>query len=376
MRSRLPANAPGRLFVDSSCSNGATVQLGTSCYSCIRTPYCCLLQNGPRPPPPPCLAVNCDTCRWMAPDTYGHAGGKSFVHTQPPSATGALKAAALAAMVACPTGSIRLAKGEREADVKVVKSSFPLQIDDERLPNVFHAGSHSPASFGAMPYLLLSQTSALVDSPRYNSQLADRIATLCGGAPDFLLLTHMDDVSDHQRWAKRFPTMTRVIHSLDVRDERSWPYIDMTSVEKQLTGGGPWELAPGLEAIHTPGHSRGHLCFLASGSLTGGDGALFTGDHLAFSGRLGRLDGFARYGWDHAKQVGSIRKLAQLPFRFVLPGHGRRYAFRTDAEREEAIAACADEFERDPMGSSAPGPVYVEPGRPAPHRLQAWRDQL
>ena len=339
MRSRLAANAPGRLFVDSSC-------------------------------------INCDTCRWMAPDTYGHDAGQSFVHTQPPSTAGALKVAALAAMVACPTGSIRLAKGEREADMKVVKSSFPLHIDAERVPNLFHAGSHSAASFGATPYLLLGATSALVDSPRYNSQLADRIARLCGGAPDFLLLTHMDDVSDHQRWAERFPTMMRVMHSLDVRDEHSWPYIDMTSIETQLTGEGPWELAPGLEAIHTPGHSRGHLCFLASGSLTGGDGALFTGDHLAFSGRLGRLDGFASYGWDTAMQVGSIRKLAKLPFRWVLPGHGRRYAFPTDEEREAAIAACADEFERDPTGATAPGPVYVVPGQPASARLQAWRERM
>jgi len=282
--------------------------------------------------------------------------------------------AALAAMVACPTGSIRLSKGVREPDVRSVRSSFPLPIDEKRLPNVFHAGAHSPASFGATPYLLLGgMTTALIDSPRFNSQNADKIADLCGGgAPDWMLLTHMDDVSDHQRWAERFPTMTRVMHSLDVQSAHSWPYIDMTAVETQVVGDGPWELAPGLEAIHTPGHSRGHLCFLASNRLTGGEGALFTGDHLAFSARLGRLDGFARYGWDHATQVASIRKLATRPFAWVLPGHGRRYAFESAAAREAAVEACADEFESDPEGAAAPGPAYVQPGEPLPPRLQAW----
>ena len=165
----------------------------------------------------------------------------------------------------------------------------------------------------------------------------------------------------HGRWAARFPDAQRVMHALDVRDASSWPYIDMTDVEMQLSGDGPWELAPGLTALHTPGHSRGHLCFLASGALTGGNGALFTGDHLAFSGRLGRLDGFARYGWDLTRQVGSIRKLAKLPFQWILPGHGRRAHFASENEREAAVLRCADEFARDPHGNTAPGPVYRQP---------------
>ena len=71
-KTRLPHNAPGDLFVDASC-------------------------------------INCDTCRWMAPDTFGHAAGKSYVYTQPAAAS---KTAALAAMVSCPTGSIRLERPE------------------------------------------------------------------------------------------------------------------------------------------------------------------------------------------------------------------------------------------------------------------------
>ena len=50
-------------------------------------------------------------------------------------------------------------------------------------------------------------------------------------------------------------------------------------------------MLPGLRAIHTSGHSAGSVRFLAEAPLCGGaEGALFTGDHFCFSGRLGRLE--------------------------------------------------------------------------------------
>ena len=251
-----------------------------------------------------------------------------------------------------------------------VVASFPTPVNARRLPRVFHCGFHSAKSFGATPYFVLGVPGApnvLVDVPRYNSKLASRIESL--GGLDWILLTHMDDVADHARWAARFPRAKRVMHSLDVRGASEWPYIDMTDVEVQLDSetlgeDQSWEIAPGLTAVHTPGHSRGHLCFLASGDLTGGDGVLFTGDHLAFSGRLGRLDGFARYGWNLQKQVESIQLLASLPYLWVLPGHGRRLAFESASEREMAVRRCAEEFASDPNGQRAPGPVYLQPSPP------------
>ena len=125
---------------------------------------------------------------------------------------------------------------------------------------------------------------------------------------------------------------------------------------------GRWSILPGLTAIWTPGHSRGSLSFLAEASLTGGiEGALFTGDHFCFSGRLGRLDGMARYGWDLALQSESILKLADEPYLWILPGHGRRHRFASAAERAEKVRAAAESFAVDPLGTSAPGPVYATP---------------
>ena len=49
--------------------------------------------------------IDCDTCRWMAPDVYQRIGDKSAVMRQP-AAGSSDEAAALRAITACPTGSI------------------------------------------------------------------------------------------------------------------------------------------------------------------------------------------------------------------------------------------------------------------------------
>ena len=153
---------------------------------------------------------------------------------------------------------------------QIAASYFPAPIDSQKLPCVHHLGFHSADSFGAAAYLVSgADLTVMVDSPRYNSRLARRIEAEYGGV-DLMLLTHMDDVADHNRWKERFPSMTRVMHTLDVRGPECWPGIDMRAVETQLEGNGPWELAPGLTAVHTPGHSRGHLCFQLDGAHTGG----------------------------------------------------------------------------------------------------------
>ena len=69
--------------------------------------------------------INCDTCRWMAPETFDFAGGMSVVATQP-SPGSAEYERALAAMVSCPTGSIR-AESPPEGMAQVV-ASFPRRM--------------------------------------------------------------------------------------------------------------------------------------------------------------------------------------------------------------------------------------------------------
>ena len=73
--------------------------------------------------------------------------------------------------------------------------------------------------------------------------------------------------------------------------------------------------ATGLRAIHTPGHTSGHMSYLWPER----GGVLFVGDALA--NNLGRLDfGYSCEDMDAAKH--SFQKLAELEFETAVFGHG------------------------------------------------------
>jgi glyoxylase-like metal-dependent hydrolase (beta-lactamase superfamily II) len=73
--------------------------------------------------------------------------------------------------------------------------------------------------------------------------------------------------------------------------------------------------------------------------LLHGESLLFTGDHLAWSARLGHLYAFRSACWyDWGVQRRSMERLREHAFEWVLPGHGRRChasreAMRADLER-------------------------------------------
>jgi glyoxylase-like metal-dependent hydrolase (beta-lactamase superfamily II) len=94
-------------------------------------------------------------------------------------------------------------------------------------------------------------------------------------------------------------------------------------VEMQPEGDLEMELAPDLQVIPTPGHTRGSACLLFKGRE---ENFLFGGDHIAFSPSRGHLYGFKGacwYSWDEV--VRSLEKLRAYEFNWVLPGHGRRF---------------------------------------------------
>lgn len=154
--------------------------------------------------------IDCDVCRWMCSSVYDRKGIKSRVFKQPESDIEKIKA--YAAMISCPVGSIRLKTPDPL--VKEAFTALPNEIDPERLPGVYHLGFHHVDSYGATSYLIhrpsssfqgKKQGSIMVDSPRFNSRLADQIEKTIGGSDklEYMFLTHKDDVSDHQKWKKR-----------------------------------------------------------------------------------------------------------------------------------------------------------------------------
>jgi glyoxylase-like metal-dependent hydrolase (beta-lactamase superfamily II)/ferredoxin len=257
--------------------------------------------------------IDCDTCRWMAPEIYTDLGEQSAVYHQPTNEKERL--AALQALLSCPTNSIGTV--EIPQDIKIAQLSFPIPIED----NVYHCGYHSEKSYGGASYFIqLPEGNVLVDSPQFVLPLVKRLEKM--GGIRYMYLTHKDDVADHQKFADHFKC-DRILHSEDITS-------GTRSVEIQLTGSDPFLLTPDLLIIPVPGHTEGHTVLLYKNKF------LFTGDHLAWSDELKQLEGFRNYNWySWPEQIKSMRQLANYSFEWILPGHGRRYHAEPDTMREQ-----------------------------------------
>lgn len=281
---RLATNVEGDLFVDESC-------------------------------------IDCATCRWMAPEIYDAAEGRSRVHSQPTSEGERLRA--LQALIACPTASIGTKTKEGMA---AAVASFPIPVTDD----VFHCGYHAESSFGAASWLIRRpEGNVLVDSPRFAAPLVRRLEELGGVAT--LFLTHRDDVADHARFAEHFGC-ERILHEADQSS-------GTRDVERVISGDDPVHLADDLMILPVPGHTRGSCVLIYD------ERVLFSGDHLAWSNDRGHLVAFRRacwYDWDRLKD--SMARLARYRFEWVLPGHGWPCRF-PPADMARELQRCQDWME-------------------------------
>lgn len=279
---RVPENVGGEFFVDSTC-------------------------------------IDCDTCRQLAPRTFGEAADTAFVHAQPTGA--ADRREALRALVCCPTGSIGQLDSAADGvqGPKSVFGDFPLLLED----SVYYCGFNSPKSYGGNSYFVRrADGNWLIDAPKFLPQLAKRFAALGGIANIFL--THRDDVADAAQYADHFGAR-RVIDRLELASQ--------PDAETIVDGFAAQQLAPGLVAIPTPGHTAGHMALLVDEKY------LFTGDHLDFDRDTKQLAASRDYCWHSwPEQTKSIERLAEYRFEWILPGHGQRVRLPADDMRREILA--------------------------------------
>jgi len=277
---RLPDNAPGDFYVDRTC-------------------------------------IDCDACRRIAPATFEEGDGHSYVSRQP--AGEAERRRALMALVACPTASIGTAS---RANASEGAAAFPEMIDE----NVSFCGFTAESSFGAWSYLIeRPEGNVLVDSPRAAGPLLTALEARGGVATMFL--THRDDVADHEDFRRRFGC-ERVLHADDATARTR-------DVERLWDGVEPLRLADDLLAIPTPGHTRGHAVLLYRNRY------LFTGDHLAWSRRRGRLVAFRDACWfSWTDQIRSMERLLDFSFEWILPGHGGWHRAASAQAMRDEVARC------------------------------------
>ncbi len=247
--------------------------------------------------------IDCDTCRWIAPQVFKRTGNQSAVWQQPSNKTERLQS--LQALLSCPTASIGTVA--KPSDIKTAQQSLPSQITE----NVYHCGYHSQLSYGAASYLITRpEGNVLIDSPRFTPPLVKRLEDL--GGVKYLYLTHKDDVADHQKFQQHFQC-DRLLHQDDINS-------DTKDIEIKLSGTEKYTLAPDLTIIPVPGHTKGHTVLIYKQKF------LFSGDHLAFSPYLEHLYAFQRFCWySWSEQITSMTRLANYNFEWILPGHGRRY---------------------------------------------------
>lgn len=264
--------------------------------------------------------IDCDTCRQLAPRTFGEAPNHSFVRNQPASLDE--RRAALQALVCCPTGSIGT-MGDDSA--KGVMADFPMPIE----PPVYYCGFNSQKSFGGNSYFIQhADGNWLVDSPKFLPQLVRQFDTL-GGVSN-IFLTHRDDVADAESYAAHFGSR-RFIHRNELPSQ--------PGAEVVLDGLEAVEVAPGFTAIPTPGHTSGHCVLLFD------DRFLFTGDHLYFDRHQQHLAAFRDYCWDSwGDQIESMKRLTGYRFEWVLPGHGQR-AHLGEREMQRQLSALVERMQ-------------------------------
>ncbi len=150
--------------------------------------------------------IDCDTCRWMAPEVFTQAGEQSAVYHQPTNETEEMRS--LAALLSCPTSSIGTV--EKPQSIKQAQQLLPALVAE----NVYHCGYHSEKSYAAASYLIVRpEGNILVDSPRFVPPLVKNIEAM--GGIRYMYLTHRDDVADHQQYRDRFGC-DRILHADEI----------------------------------------------------------------------------------------------------------------------------------------------------------------
>lgn len=203
--------------------------------------------------------------------------------------------------------------------------------------------------------IVMDNGAVLVDTglPRHGARIEQALAAAerSVGAIRTILLTHRhwDHVGGVAHLQRR--SRARVIaHSVDApmiegvaRNIPPWPMkltvpfvgkLEPVRVDEAVTADGPISV-PGITAVHTPGHTAGHLSFL----LDRDGGILFAGD-AAGGGRGGRVHNSPRIlTQDHAAAADSVRKLAGLQFDVAVFGHGPAVVGRAVDRFKECAAA-------------------------------------
>ena len=188
----------------------------------------------------------------------------------------------------------------------------------------------TPGIIGANCYILISDGQAVVIDPSISDEQVAKICDDAGAKLTAVLLTHahFDHMLGLDRIRARFPDVPVMIHATDAElmdDGEKNAYT--VFFNKQRSFGKPDKLLVGgdvirfgsdkLTVMHTPGHTKGSVCY-RSGNI------LFSGDTIMATS-YGRCD---LYSGDTKKMNETLNSLYALavknPGIVIYPGHGEK----------------------------------------------------
>jgi glyoxylase-like metal-dependent hydrolase (beta-lactamase superfamily II) len=165
---------------------------------------------------------------------------------------------------------------------------------------------------GTNTYLIGTEDVIVIDpGPADEGHLA-LVAEAAGGRIRYVVITH-----SHRDHAPGGAPLARATGATLLGfDERPNFVPDGRVAEGDVLMTDQWR----LEALHTPGHSSDHLCFIADAKSVGQPRIVFSGDHIMQGSTvvIGPPDG------DMSQYFISLNRLRELkpPCQVIAPGHG------------------------------------------------------
>ncbi len=190
------------------------------------------------------------------------------------------------------------------ASTKVAQSKRLLS-PKELLRDIF-AFAPNPDSFGGISYLIRGESrNFMVDVPEYIEE--NILFVEQSGSPEFIFLTHRDDVADAEMFRERFGSKL-IIHESERYAVRNPDIIfrDFHDIEESAI-------------IHTPGHSPGSSSLYYPNARV-----IFTGDHITADRGKPVAEDFS-WTYDYKLQIRNARRLLDYDFEYILAGHGGRW---------------------------------------------------